>query len=153
MKPSHLRHVLATSALLLLAANGCGGGGAENGAAFTPAANVMVRVPQPVPVGEQTGVLIADHASTRTLSAGAAASRRAAVLITSPIASGLPILRQRDHRLARCDADADMQLAGQLTDTLTDQQPAANRPLWIILMRRDRTEQGHDPITGELCNQ
>jgi hypothetical protein len=47
-------------AVLFLGA-GCGGGGdVKNGSAFVPAADVMVRITYPIPVGEQTGVLIAD---------------------------------------------------------------------------------------------
>ncbi len=56
---THLRRILVFAALVLGA--GCGGGGGvKNGAAFIPPAHVMVRITYPIPVGEQTGVLIAD---------------------------------------------------------------------------------------------
>jgi hypothetical protein len=47
-------------AALFLGAGCGGGGGVKNGSAFVPAADVMVRITYPIPVGEQTGVLIAD---------------------------------------------------------------------------------------------
>jgi hypothetical protein len=60
MTTKHFRCILVLA--VLIASAGCseGGGDVKTGAAFVPPAHVMVRITTPVPVGEQTGVLIAD---------------------------------------------------------------------------------------------